>query len=245
MTASSSSDSTVDSRLFGPVGTISDVRLLPLGDGLLVDAVALGQGPQARLTMLYRSTDRLCRCGAPVENLAHSASFHSGEKNAPSNPGTKHLVNCSRGDWATAFETPAGSSYPPILEMQHLKHGAETVISGPGGAIGTVPFRMIHGDIEALGFRFGRIAYAPDVSLMPDDSMRFFEDLDVLILDALRYTSHLTHLSVSEALELIEKVKPRRAVLTNLHTDLDYEKLRRELPPHIEPAFDGLQIEGP
>ena len=129
--------------------------------------------------------------------------------------------------------------------MQHLKHGAETVISGPGGAIGTVPFRMIHGDIEALGFRFGRIAYAPDVSLMPDDSMRFFEDLDVLILDALRYTSHPTHLSVSEALELIEKVKPRRAVLTNLHTDLDYEKLRRELPPHIEPAFDGLQIEGP
>jgi len=56
---------------------------LPLGDGLLIDAVAPGQGPQARLTMLYRSTDRLCRCGAPVKNLAHSASFHSREKTAP------------------------------------------------------------------------------------------------------------------------------------------------------------------
>ena len=66
--------------------------LPPLGDGLLVDPVALGQRPQALLTMLYRSTDRLCRCGAPVKNLAHSASFHSMEKNAPSNAGTKHLV---------------------------------------------------------------------------------------------------------------------------------------------------------
>src|SRR5215210_5450628 len=66
--------------------------LLPLRDGLLVDAVALGQAPQARLTMLYRSTDCRCRAGAPMENLAHSASFHSNEKSAPLNPGIKHLA---------------------------------------------------------------------------------------------------------------------------------------------------------
>jgi phosphoribosyl 1,2-cyclic phosphate phosphodiesterase len=67
--------------------------------------------------------------------------------------------------------------------------------------------------------------------------------LEVLILDVLRYTPHPTHFSLSEALELIAKVRPKRAILTNLHTDLDYETLRRELPPHIEPAYDGLQIE--
>src|SRR3990167_5055875 len=66
--------------------------LLPLRDRLLVDPVAPGKAPQALLTMLYRSTDRLCRCGAAVKNLAHSASFHSREKTAPSNPGIKHLV---------------------------------------------------------------------------------------------------------------------------------------------------------
>src|ERR1700730_12550164 len=65
--------------------------LLPLGDGLRIDAVALGQRPQARLTMLYRSTDRLCRRGAAMKNLAHSASFHSPENNAPSKPGIEHL----------------------------------------------------------------------------------------------------------------------------------------------------------
>jgi phosphoribosyl 1,2-cyclic phosphate phosphodiesterase len=102
---------------------------------------------------------------------------------------------------------------------------------------------MIHGDIEAFGYRFGKIAYAPDVSEMPEASIASLEGLDVLVLDALRYTPHPTHFSVSEALGLIERVKPKRAVLTNLHTDLDYDTLRRELPPHIEPVYDSMQIQ--
>ncbi len=141
------------------------------------------------------------------------------------------------------FETPAGSSYPPILKMHHLKPGVATSVPGPGGAIEALPFRMVHGDIDTLGFRFGGVAYAPDVSEMPEESLRHLEGLDVLVLDALRYTPHPSHFSVSEALELIGRLNPKRAILTNLHTDLDYEKLRRELPPQIEPAFDGLQIE--
>jgi phosphoribosyl 1,2-cyclic phosphate phosphodiesterase len=141
------------------------------------------------------------------------------------------------------FETPAGSSYPPILKMHHLKPGVLTSVEGPGGVIQAMPFRMVHGDIDTLGFRFGSIAYAPDVSEMPEESLRYLEGLDVLILDALRYTPHPSHFSVSEALALIETFKPKRAILTNLHTDLDYEKLRHELPPQVEPAYDGMQIE--
>jgi phosphoribosyl 1,2-cyclic phosphate phosphodiesterase len=143
------------------------------------------------------------------------------------------------------FETPAGSSYPPILKMHHLKPGVLTTVSGPGNIVEAMPFRMVHGDIDTLGFRFGGIAYAPDVSEMPEESLRHLEGLDVLILDALRYTPHPSHFSVSEALDFIAKVKPKRAILTNLHTDLDYETLRSELPPHIEPAYDGLQVEAP
>src|SRR4051794_23419115 len=79
-------------RVFRPGGQIGDGgSLLPLGHGLLVDAVALGELPQALLTMLYRSTDRLCRRGAPVKNLSHSASFDSCDNGAPSKPGIKHL----------------------------------------------------------------------------------------------------------------------------------------------------------
>ncbi|WP_414470984.1 MBL fold metallo-hydrolase [Microvirga sp. M2] len=143
------------------------------------------------------------------------------------------------------FKTPAGSSYPPILEMRPLIPGVMTSLPGPSGPVEAVPFRMLHGDIDALGFRFGSVAYAPDVSRMPEESLGYLEGLEVLIIDALRHTPHPTHFSVSEALDLIGKVRPKRAILTNLHTDLDYEALRRELPAAIEPAYDGLQIEVP
>src|SRR4051812_43753715 len=82
-------------RVFRPGGQIGDGgSLLPLGHGLLVDAVTLGELPQALLTMLYRSTDRLRRRGAPVKNLSHSASFDSCDNGAPSKPGIKHLASC-------------------------------------------------------------------------------------------------------------------------------------------------------
>src|ERR1700729_4402556 len=91
-TASSSADRTVDLGSFGPVGTsATEVRPFHLATVFLIDSVALRQRSQARLTMLYRSTHRLCRWGAPMKNLAHSASFKSLDKNAPSKAGTKHL----------------------------------------------------------------------------------------------------------------------------------------------------------
>src|SRR6516164_1392915 len=82
----------------------------PLGDGLRIDAVALGQRPQALLTMLYRSTDRLCRCGAPVKNLAHSASFESLDKDAPSKPGIKHLSSEAGNEGLTTAESKSVSA---------------------------------------------------------------------------------------------------------------------------------------
>lgn len=140
------------------------------------------------------------------------------------------------------FMTPPGSSYPPILNAHLIEVGLPVSINGPGGAVEALPFGMVHGDIPALGFRFGGIAYAPDVSFMPEESKQHLRDLDVLILDALRYTPHPTHFSLEEALALIAEVKPRRAVLTNLHTDLDYDALSAQLPPGVEPAFDGMTI---
>ena len=67
--------------------------------------------------------------------------------------------------------------------------------------------------------------------------------LEVWIVDALRYTPHPSHFSVDDALAWIERLKPRRAILTNLHSDLDYDELRARLPAHVEPAFDGLRID--
>jgi phosphoribosyl 1,2-cyclic phosphate phosphodiesterase len=141
------------------------------------------------------------------------------------------------------FATPPGSQYPPILDGHRFEVGGEIRIEGEGGAVAAHPFRMVHGDIDAFGFRFGALAYAPDVSRMPEESIEALRGLEVLVIDALRYTPHPSHFSVAEALALIETVRPQRAILTNLHTDLDYETLRRGLPPGVEPAYDGMRIE--
>jgi phosphoribosyl 1,2-cyclic phosphate phosphodiesterase len=141
------------------------------------------------------------------------------------------------------FRTPPGSEYPPILDEHRLEAGTPVTVDGPGGPVTGLPFDMVHGSGRALGFRFDGLAYASDVSAMPDESLSALEGLDVLILDALRYTPHPTHFSVAEALALIAYVKPRRAVLTNLHTDLDHARLAAEIPEGIVPAFDGMRIE--
>ncbi len=141
------------------------------------------------------------------------------------------------------FVTPPGSNYPPITRDKRIATGHAFTIPGDGPAVEMLPIRLIHGDIEALGLRFGGIAYSPDVSAIPDESVSAFADLDLWIIDALRLTPHPTHFSLDEALAWIERMKPKRAVLTNLHTDLDYAALSKRLPAGIIPAFDGLTLE--
>jgi phosphoribosyl 1,2-cyclic phosphate phosphodiesterase len=142
------------------------------------------------------------------------------------------------------FQTPDGSSYPPIAKELRLIAGQLCRIDGPGGAVDAMPFDLEHGDISALGFRFGALAYTPDVKSIPEASRPFLEGLDMWIIDALRYRPHPSHFSLEEALSWIEAMRPRRAILTNLHTDLDYETLRAKLPAHVTPAYDGMRVEG-
>ena len=141
------------------------------------------------------------------------------------------------------FQTPPDSQYPPLLTEKRLMAGQPVTMPGPGGEIAVLPIRLDHGEIVSLGYRFGKLAYTPDVSMIPDGSLAALEGLDVWIIDALRYIRHPSHFSLAEALEWIAKLKPRRAILTNMHNDLDYDTLRRTLPPGVEPAFDGMRLE--
>ncbi len=140
------------------------------------------------------------------------------------------------------FDGKPGTSYPPILLAHEIKPPQSITIQGRGGPVTAVPIPQLHGDIPSLGFRFGNVAYSPDISGVPDSSRSLLEGLDVWIIDALRYIPHPSHFTVKQALEQIEIFKPKRAILTHLHVDLDYMKLKRELPAHVEPAFDGMEI---
>ena len=145
--------------------------------------------------------------------------------------------------FAYCFTSPPDSGYPPILNQHVIAAGHELTINGPGGSITVTPFRQEHGDISSLGFRVGGFAYSCDLSGIPEQSVPAISNLDVWILDALRPTPHPSHLSLPEALELVAIHKPREAVLTNLHIDLDYADTDRDTPANVRPAFDGLKID--
>jgi len=143
------------------------------------------------------------------------------------------------------IRTPEGSEYPPIVNAHLVEPGRPVVIDGPGGKLSALPFRQVHGSIPSLGYRFGGFAYSPDISAMTGEAMSALENLDVWVVDALRYKPHPSHFSVEEAIGMVETLKPRRAILTHMHVDLDYNALKRELPENVEPAYDGLVVELP
>jgi phosphoribosyl 1,2-cyclic phosphate phosphodiesterase len=140
------------------------------------------------------------------------------------------------------FEGEGG--YPPICDLLDLPpYGQAFEIDGPSGAIPVQTFDQDHGDIQSVGYRFGDIAYSSDVVGLPEASFKALEGVRTWVVDALRYRPHPTHASVEMALEWIARVRPERAILTNLHIDLDYAELASRLPPGVEPAYDGMVIE--
>ncbi len=138
------------------------------------------------------------------------------------------------------FETPEGSDYPPILNLNRLETGNDVAINGPGGSISFTPFRVHHGRIDALGFRFNGVAYTPDLNGVPDESLKYLQDLDFWIVDALRRSHHPSHWSLSETISWLDKIKPKRALITNMHVDLDYEHVSGNTPEFATPCHDGL-----
>lgn len=136
--------------------------------------------------------------------------------------------------------------YPAIAEHFLMPEtGEDFSIDGPSGEIPVRSFLQEHGDITSLGFRIGDVAYSADVVGLPDESFEILEGVDTWIVDALRETPHPTHANLEMALEWIWRVKPRRAILTNMHVDMDYDTLRAKLPEGVEPAHDGLRFERP
>lgn len=148
---------------------------------------------------------------------------------------TQHVLT-RRFDYI--FERHHG--YPAIVEAHRIPpHGQAWTVEGPGGAIPVTTFDQAHGPIRSVGYRLGPIAYSSDVSDLDEAALDAVRGADLWIIDALRYTPHPTHAHVDQALDWIARAEVSKAVLTNLHLDLDYNTLARRLPSHIEVAFDG------
>ena len=131
---------------------------------------------------------------------------------------------------ASQYPHKARVALHPLRERTHL-FGVDFV---------TVP--ILHGTLPTAGFRFGNAAYLTDMSDIPAASFALLEDLDVLILDALRRTPHPSHSNLETSVRFVEKIRPRRAWFTHLSHDLGHEETERELPPHIRLAYDCQRI---
>jgi phosphoribosyl 1,2-cyclic phosphate phosphodiesterase len=145
--------------------------------------------------------------------------------------------------FAYCFEQAPGSSYPAILDSHGIEAGDAKTIAGKGGQVTLTAFGLLHGDIPALGYRIGAAAYTPDVHDIPEASFAQLEGLDLWIIDGLRYKHHASHFNIEAALRWIARFKPKRAVITNMHADIDYETLRKELPDGVVPGYDGMRLE--
>lgn len=143
------------------------------------------------------------------------------------------------------FTTPPGSGYPPILKLHTHATGEALTIEGRAGPLTFATFPVVHGDMEVMGLKFNNCVYTPDISTISEESVQNYAGLDLWIIDALRPARHPTHFSLPEALDWIGRMRPKRAILTNLHTDLDYRTLCDTLPAGIEAAYDGMCIEMP
>lgn len=118
-------------------------------------------------------------------------------------------------------------------------------ITGPFsiGGVQIVPVLVWHGDMPVLGFRLGSFAYLTDCNRIDDASWPLLEGLDTLVIDALRNRPHATHFSVNEALDVVARLKPRRALTTHMTHDLGHAATSSRLPPGVELAYDGLVLD--
>lgn len=214
-----------------------------------VTTVVIDTGPDFREQMIragVQAIDAVLYTHAHADHI-HGIDdlrgyFHNENKRIPIYA-DQFAMDRIRQGFGYCLETPEGSNYPPIVQPIIIDDLHRFSINGAGGPISFQPHRQQHGDIHSLGFRTGNVAYCSDVSDFPPESVDKLAGLDVLVIDALQYRFHPSHLSLEQSLAWIARLEPQRAILTHMHTPLDYETVLAETPEGVEPAYDQMQFE--
>lgn len=141
------------------------------------------------------------------------------------------------------FKGYESNNYPPLLIPNIItQYGKMFEINGEAGKIEIIPVLQKHGSIDCVGYRFEDVAYCNDVHFIPKESLDLLKNLDIFIVDCLRFNKHPTHANFDQMMEWVSYLKPKKTILTNLHIDMDYNKLIEILPPEIVPAYDFMKI---
>ena len=221
-----------------------------IGDDGGKTTVVIDTGPDFREQMIRAAVDRI---DAVIYTHAHAdhvhgiddirGYYHAKREPIPIFADATTMERIVQG-FGYCFDTPPGSEYPPIVTANLIETpDAEVTVEGAGGAITFLPLLQTHGSIHSLGFRVGNFAYCSDVSGFPPETVRKMQDLDTLVIDALQYRTHPSHFSLAEAVDWVERLKAKRAILTHMHVPLDYDRVMSETPSHVEPAYDQFVVE--
>lgn len=152
--------------------------------------------------------------------------------------GSRETIEGLRRSFAYVFEPPQqpGISKPAV--ETHILEGPVQI-----GPLSVTPVPVLHGSLPITGYRVGPLAYLTDCSHIPESSLAQLEGLEVLVIGALRYRPHPTHFSIPQALEVVQRLKPRLAFLTHLSHEVDHRTAPRQLPPNVRLAYDGLELD--
>ncbi len=205
--------------------------------------VLIDTGPEVRLQSLR---ERITHVDAVLYTHFHADHTAGIDDLKAFNAALGGILPCY-GDAATGLSLRERFAYafagtPWIGLIPHIGYTAVDTQPFYVGKTCIQPIPMRHGSIRATGYRVGGFAYLTDTSGVPASSRALLRDLDVVVIDALRWEPHPTHLSVPEALELIADIHPRHAYLTHVSHALEQEATNRRIGPDVEVAYDGLRL---
>ena len=152
--------------------------------------------------------------------------------------GSSRTIKALTSKYTFCFSPRHG--YKPIMKSHIVKNKFQ--IKKKNKVLSVTAFDVIHGMIKATGFLFKKVAYISDCNKIPKESFKNLYNLEYLVIDCLKMDKHPSHFNYHDALKLIKLVQPKKTILTNLHTDLDYDYLKKKLPSNILPAYDGLSF---
>lgn len=213
------------------------------GAALLVDTP-----PELRLQLLAAGTRRLDAVLFTHEHADHVSGiddlriFSVRQKASLPCYGARETVEFLRASYRYIFDqsvTPYEGTSKPRLSLAVLEPGQPATIAG----LTVLPLAFEHGHTRVLGFRVGPVAYLTDVKAVPEEARRQLAGLDVLVINALWWRPHPTHLSIGEAIETAQAIGARRTILTHLTHETSHADLLAQLPEGIEPGFDGQTVE--
>lgn len=198
---------------------------------------------QHALTHNLKQLDAVIITHAHSDHISGLNDLKPFTKNTPSLPVylNEESWNSIKGTYSYLFEDNGSKIYRPALERNLIAHESKVMVKG----LQIQTFPQVHGEITSLGIKVGNVAYSTDFSEIPANSEQYLYNLDCWIIDCMRYHWTPSHVHYERVLDLIQKYKPKRAILTHMAHEIEYNHFVAMLPPDIEPAYDGMVISCP